>query len=106
MKPTTKFEIWLEKVNAERKAYWEKHFSYKPYEPLTYTKGRKFVKIMDEGRVWAFVSMEDGFHKTYWIKVGDLMKPASYRTPAMHSRGNIFTGTAKYDFYGPAYLKR
>ncbi len=27
----SKFEIWIEKVNSERKEYWDKSFSYKEY---------------------------------------------------------------------------
>ena len=34
----TKFDLWLEKVNEERKEHWDKNFSYKPYEPLKLIK--------------------------------------------------------------------
>ena len=43
--------------------------------------------------VWAFISMVDGLLKNSPIKKGDLLKPAGWRTPAKHSRGNIFDGT-------------
>lgn len=99
----TQFETWLEKVNEERKVYWDDKFNYKPYEPLTYTKGRNYVKIMDGTTVWGFVSMKDIPNKGY--QLGDLLKPASYNSPAPHSRGNIFNGTDKWEFYGPKYLK-
>jgi hypothetical protein len=100
----SKFEIWLEKVNEQRKQYWETNFSYKPYENLSVEKGNKYIKLMDGTCVWAFISMVDGNVKGSPIVKGDLLKPASWRTPAKHSRGNIFEGTDKWSFYGPNYL--
>jgi hypothetical protein len=49
--------------------------------------------------------MVDGLLKNSPIKKGDLLKPASWRTPAKHSRGNIFDGTDNWSYYGPEYLK-
>jgi hypothetical protein len=100
----TKFEIWLDRVNQERKEYWDSNFSYKPYEPLSVEKGNKYIKIMDGSTVWGFVSMIDGENKGVTVNKGDLLKPASLRTPAKHSRGNIFNGTDSWEFYGPKYL--
>ena len=101
----SKFEIWIEKVNSERKEYWDKSFSYKEYESLEVTKGNKYMKVMDGTTVWAFISMVDGLLKNSPIKKGDLLKPASWRTPAKHSRGDIFDGTDSWTYYGPEYLK-
>lgn len=100
----TKFEIWLEKVNTELENQWNSQFTHKGWTPVVPTKGSKFVKLMHETTVWGFVSMVDGEHKGLPLKKGDLMKPASLSTPAKHSRGNIFDGTAKYGMYGPNYL--
>jgi len=47
----------------------------------------------------------DGELKQSPIKKGDLLKPAGWRTPAKHSRGNIFDGTDNWSYYGPEYLK-
>ena len=101
----SKFDFWLEKVNNERETYWNNNFSYKPYEPLEVSKGSKYLKIMDGTAVWAFISMIDGELKQSPIKKGDLLKPAGWRTPAKHSRGNIFDGTDNWSYYGPEYLK-
>lgn len=102
--PTTKFEIWLNKVNEERKKEWDEKFSHREYRPLTYTKGRKYIKIIDEGSVWGFVCMENGTVKGFSVKKGDLLKAASWNSPAKHARGNIFEGTERYSFWGPEYL--
>jgi len=100
----TQFEIWLEKVDTKRKERHDKCNHYSEYIPLKIKKGSKFMKIMDSNHVWAFVSMFDGFHMGVPVKRGDLMKPASWRAPAKHSRGNIFEGTDKWSEYGPTYL--
>jgi len=102
---STKFEMWLNKVNEERKQYWEARFNYKEYTPLTVSKGKKYIKLMDDSTVWGFVSMWEGISKGSYVKKGDLLKPASWNTPAKHSRGNIFEGTDTWEFYGPKYLK-
>jgi len=100
----TKFDLWLEKVDEQRKEYWESKFGYKPYEPLKVKKGNKFMKLIDGNSVWAFICMFDGEHKGVVVKKGDLMKPASWQQAAKHSRGNIFDGTDKWEYYGPTYL--
>ena len=100
----TKFEIWLDRVNQERKEYWDSKFSYKEYSPIVAEKGNKYIKLISETTVWGFVSMIDGENKGVPVKKGDLLKPAGWRTPAKHSRGNIFDGTDSWEFYGPKYL--
>ena len=102
----TKFEMWLEHTEKKLKSHHEKQFSKVPWKPLTYKKGRKFIKILQGGgSVWGFVSMFDGYHDQVPVKVGDLLKPANWSKPARHSRGNIFDGTASFNIYGPSYLK-
>lgn len=101
---TTKFDLWIEKVNKIRKEYWDSNFSYKEYEPLKIERGNKYIKLINDGSVWGFVSMVDGDIQGSPIKKGDLLKAASWRTPAKHSRGNIFDGTDKWTYYGPEYL--
>ena len=100
----TQFEIWLDKVNKKRKEYWDKEYSYKPYTPLSVSKGKKYMKIIDEGSVWGFVSMWEGVYKGSLICKGDLLKAASWNSPAKHSRGNIFDGSDSWNFFGPNYL--
>ena len=94
----TQFEIWLEGVNNE---FEGKVYSWKS---LVAKKGSKFIKIQSGSSVWGFVCMYDGMFQGYPVKKGDLMKPASWRAPAKHSRGNIFDGTARYKWTGPEYL--
>jgi hypothetical protein len=94
----TQFEIWLDRVNLQFDGVV---YSWKP---LTFKKGSKFIKIQSGSSVWGFVCMYDGYFQGLPVKKGDLMKAASWRAPAKHSRGNIFDGTAKYKWTGPEYL--
>lgn len=55
--------------------------------------GKSFVKVMANGeRADAFIALKDGNNKTLgsWKK-GDIFKPASWSSPAKHSRGNVFS---------------
>ena len=101
----SKFDLWLEKVDEERKTYWDSKFSYKPYEPIVVQKGREYIKLISESSVWGFVAMVDGTSQGSPVKKGDLLKPAGWKTPAKHSRGNIFDGTDSWEYFGPSYLK-
>jgi hypothetical protein len=65
----------------------------------------KYYKLISNKSVWGFISKVDGIFKGSPIKVGDLLMPASWSTPAKHSRGNILDNTACYGVYGPTYLK-
>lgn len=59
--------------------------------------------------IYAFVALCDGETKGLGIvKKGDVMKPATYKAPARHSRGNIYdaaNGLATCNSYGPGYLR-
>ena len=68
--------------------------------------GRKFIKVVEGTRVWGFVSLVDGEHKGAPIKVGDIMKAATWRAAAKHSRGSIFDAEMhkSFSWTGPNYL--
>jgi hypothetical protein len=60
--------------------------------------------------IFCFIAAQDGCNRSVgtW-KRGDVMKPATYRKPAKHARGNIFdsnNGLASMAWTGPAYLKK
>jgi hypothetical protein len=71
---------------------------------LSVKPGKKYIKIIQKGQsaqhesVWAFIDKE----------TGDILKAASWKTPAKHARGNIFdknNGLGFVTAYGPAYLR-
>ena len=66
--------------------------------------GRRYMKIVARDtdgsscRVYAFVDKTNG----------DVLKPASFKQPADHARGNVFdqsNGLAQMSWHGPAYLR-
>jgi len=71
---------------------------------LEMSDGRRYIRIdciNDGGRgqrsVWAFIDK----------KTGDILKPAGYKAPAKHARGNLFDsvgGVGSLTPYGPKYL--
>ena len=73
---------------------------------LSLKPGRKFIKIVEDRRVWGFVSLVDGEHKGAPIKRGDIMKAESWRAAAKHSRGSIFDAEMhkSFSWTGPNYL--
>lgn len=95
---------FIDKVNLEIADYYATHLSNLTPTKLTMRVGNKFIKLINDGYVWGFISRYDGDYKGVPIKKGDLMKAASAASPAKHSRGNIIDGTAKYGVYGVTYL--
>ena len=96
---------FIEKVNAERKEYYEKTGHTTKKTELTVEIGNKFIRLWDGTSCWGFISRVDGDLKGSPIKKGDLLKCASWKSPAKHARGNIIDGTARYGVYGPEYIK-
>lgn len=71
-------------------------------------KGGRYYRITKKEQsgsghsAYAFIDAKEG--PTF----GDVLKPASWKAPAKHARGNVFDGTwgLKYcSSYGPAYLR-
>ena len=67
--------------------------------------GRKFDKVMHGSSVWGFIAKTDGVLKDIPYFVGDVFKAASWRAPAKHVRGTIFSSeTNWFSWTGPMYL--
>ena len=72
---------------------------------LTVKPGRKFDKVMNGSSVWGFIAKTDGVLKGVPYFVGDVFKAASWRAPAKHVRGTIFSSkTDWFRWTGPNYL--
>lgn len=98
---------FINKLDTERLDYYEKNFPVlvSKFKKVDVRIGKKFIKIIADNSVWGFISRVDGVYLDAPIKKGDLLKAASFASPARHSRGNIIDGTAKYGPYGPNYIK-
>ena len=72
------------------------------YESQTTVKeGKKYIKIIYDRSVFAFIVKEDFKH----FKKGDVLKPASWAAPALNQpRGNVLKGNYPIQWTGPLYL--
>ena len=65
------------------------------------TFGKKYVKIVQDTGVFAFVMKEDSGR----FKKGDILKAAGYNKPALNSaRGNVLEGGYAIQWTGPLYM--
>ena len=65
------------------------------------SEGKKYIKIVQDTGVFAFVMKEDSGH----LKKGDVLKAAGYNKPALNSaRGNVLNGNYYIQWTGPLYL--
>ncbi len=58
--------------------------------------------------IHSFIATRDFSNRTLGdVKAGDVMKPASWKAPAKHARGNVFdeSGIECVNHYGPEYLR-
>lgn len=105
LKTNSVVEKFINKVDEILELDRSTNFSNLPQRMIKIELGNKFIKIWCDTYCWGFISRIDGNLKGSPIKKGDLLKPASHKSPARHSRGNIIDGTAKWNIYGPSYLK-
>ena len=64
-------------------------------------EGKKYIKIVQDTGVFAFVMKEDSGH----LKKGDVLKAAGYNKPALNSaRGNVLNGNYHIQWTGPLYM--
>jgi len=73
---------------------------------LSLKPGRKFIKVVHNNSVWGFIAKVDGVHKGLPMLKGDILKAATWRAPAKHSRGSIFDSEMhkSFSWTGPNYL--
>ena len=65
------------------------------------TFGKKYIKIVQDTGVFAFVMKEDSGH----LKKGDVLKAAGYNKPALNAaRGNVLEGNYHIQWTGPLYM--
>ena len=65
------------------------------------SQGKKYIKIVQDTGVFAFVMKEDSGH----LKKGDVLKAAGYNKPALNSaRGNVLNGNYHIQWTGPLYM--
>ena len=84
--------LWEEKV---RKNYIKSFGNDELFKGLERnTRGRKYVKLISDGSVCAFIEKN----------TGDIYKPASWKAPAKHVRGNIFSKEGGFEAIGNSFI--
>jgi hypothetical protein len=104
------FKSWLEGSQniiteyAKKQSNGEKRVEDIYNNKLVVKKGKKYIKVISEACfgsskcVWAFIDTTNG----------NVLKPASYKAPAKHARGNLFdefNGLGSITPYGPSYMR-
>jgi hypothetical protein len=93
--------LWLEAANKMLSDYMAKNFPSQK-EMLTMEEGQKYVRIVK--------TAANGSSRSAFVfinkETGEIFKPAGWKAPAKHARGNI-RNLVKLDVipYGPAYLR-
>lgn len=95
---------FINTLNIQRKDYYVKANMLSQYKEVVVEVGQKYIRLWVGQSCWGFISRVDGDLKGSPIKKGDLLKAATWKAPAKHSRGNIIDGTARYGVYGPEYI--
>ena len=104
-----KIEAWVERCQHLMDKYYAKNFPSLCRQVLVINWGKRYAKIVrtetEDGKtkpfsksVWAFVDMTNG----------NILKPASWKSPAKHARGNVEDdqeGMGWIGPHGPAYLR-
>lgn len=97
----------------------ERGYTHAMSPVLRLAVGSRFVKVTrldrstagvvsERGSVHAFIDITGGNIDGVNHQSGDVLKPATYRAPAKHARGNLFDdkgGLGWMSSYGPAYLR-
>ena len=94
----SRLEAFRAHCDAVMVAHWERSGYTKHSTAPTHELdvGEKWAKIFAieygrRGRIVAFIALNDFENKTIGVvKKGGIYKPASYKLPAKHSRGNLF----------------
>ena len=92
----TQLVAFVEGVQEKSNAYFAEHLSNLVPDLYQIEGGKKYIKISkaDNGgngskSVHSFIVSVDDPKKGQ--KMGDVLKPASWKAPAKHARGNIFS---------------
>lgn len=104
---TTSFNSFLEYCQNMINKHMIEEFPTLIVPQLVPQEGKRFIKIVSitkaDNRLvsrsaWGFVDKTNG----------DILKPASWNTPAKHARGNIYDPNSwkTVTSYGPAYIRR
>lgn len=91
------FDRFLGEAVALCETHRAEHFPMLGFDTFKVEDGRRYVRVWKGSSCYFFVDKTNG----------DVLKPASWKAPAKHARGNIFTNHATECMgpYGVNYLR-
>jgi hypothetical protein len=102
-------KVFVDGLQEATERHYTEHLKNLPVPEITVGSiGQKMAKIVQRndplqskgGNVVAFVAVCDNATKALgFVQRGDIMKPASWQSPALHARGNIFSPTQGKESY-------
>ena len=98
----TAFNKWLTACQEMCEKHRAEKFPTLEAKKLEPDEGRRYIRVCSilagSTSAWAFIDKTNG----------DILKPASWKAPAKHARGNLFDPSGGMKWmgpYGPAYLR-
>lgn len=111
-------EIYRQGVQKLHDAYWkEQGFTHNPGSVAIVEDATRFIRIKLAELAWLdrddhtkghIQTAREQIHTFIDKTTGDILKPATYKAPAKHPRGNLFddhNGLKYVNHYGPNYLR-
>jgi len=100
-------------IEASQKDYeeWSQGYRARPHrkrvdQAYSVEEGRSYIKIIRDNSVHSFVVKKETVRNNKVFKVGDILKAASWKAPALNvARGNVFEEGSPMNWTGPLYLK-
>ena len=99
------YALWSTKAHGEQ-SQWTKDSIAKWDKQIKIKEGKKFIKVIKENGVFAFICKDDFSAPFKSFKKGDVLMAASWNRPALNApRGNVLKGSYNIAWTGPLYLK-
>lgn len=97
-----RLDTWMIGAQDIIDQYFNKQYTKLDVPQLSMMEGKRYIRIVKitygQSSAHAFIDKD----------TGDVLKPAGWKAPAKHRRGNIFddqNGLGQMGPYGPAYLR-
>ena len=92
-------------IKASQKDYEEWSQGRRINHAYSVEEGRNYIKIIRDHTAHSFVVKKETVRNNKVFKVGDILKPASWKAPTMNApRGNVFEEGSLMNWTGPLYL--
>lgn len=107
---TNQLEDFINACQDVVTTHYNDNYDRLPVPQIHFTGGHTFLQIRRDNSAFCFIAAKDGSSQALGdYKKGDIFKPASYKKPAKHARGNLnddFNGMKNISAYGPHYMSQ